>query len=137
MQIYEICTLKDNNINYLDINSNYLYIRYDIYNITHSYLSIKYLSYKITGLIIWENKKKDDYIWKHDGLNYLSVNLKCLYTNIIHKKWSINIPVFIHFLNLVGINYINNDNRLLDININNKLLTISEFNNICNRYCNK
>ena len=171
-QQYDIKNKIDCNLNYVKITSEYLYLYY-ANQYTNSYLSIKYLPYKIVGLVIWDSIAYNNatyyyttlnkqYKYNCDGLNYLPVNVKCLYMNIGNSNFIFNIPALIEYFNwplmLIFTYEILLKNRILreqkkklgnqdEILINQlKKLDIFEkeyigglfmFVDICNKYCRK
>ena len=147
IETHKIDTSDKLNANYIDCNSNYIYITVsDLYGnecCAKSYMFIKYLPYKITGLLLWDlylakYGKSNKNIYRYDGLNYLPINVKCLYMNTGNLKYLDNIPILIEYIQL----FINNKYKYhyyykkLDI-IEFKYISLSEFNHICNEYCNK
>lgn len=142
VQSIYIKSVEDCKFNYLNIEYEYLYI--DFRNlVTKSYMSIKYLPYKITRLIIWDY---DRYISRHNPkyinnyfyvFNYLPVNLKCLYLNNGIKNITYNLPIYIVYINwwpeLQGISM----KHLTKLKKNESLyMYIYEFIDKCDKYCN-
>lgn len=125
---------------YINIMSNYVYL--DIgYSDSKSYIYLKYLPYKITGLLVWSYKiilDKNNY--KFDGFNYLPVNLKYLYMNYVNFYNLNNLPILLEYLNMFGcgrkINIICNYLKKLEI-FEQKKISDNTFKDICDIYCKK